>query len=60
MSGVISIPHGWGHTRSDITLGVAVDVAGVSVNDITNDKLTDVLSGNAAFSGVPVTVDLVD
>lgn len=60
MSGVISIPHGWGHTRSDVTLGEAVNVAGVSVNDITNDKLTDVLSGNAAFSGVPVTVDPVD
>jgi hypothetical protein len=28
----------------------------VSVNDLTDDQLIDELSGNAAFSGVPVTV----
>jgi hypothetical protein len=28
----------------------------VSVNDLTDDQLIDVLSGNAAFSGVPVTL----
>jgi len=59
MSGVISIPHGWGHTRSGTALDVAADAPGVSINDITNDKRTDVLSGNAAFSGVPVRVDPV-
>jgi len=26
------------------------------VNDLTDDKYIDVLSGNAAFSGVPVTL----
>jgi hypothetical protein len=32
----------------------------VSVNDLTDDQSIDVLSGNAAFSGVPVTVAAVE
>ena len=33
----------------------AATVAGVSINDLTDPELLDV-SGNAALSGVPVTV----
>lgn len=32
-----------------------VEVAGVSINDLTDPSLLDV-SGNAALNGVPVTV----
>jgi anaerobic selenocysteine-containing dehydrogenase len=56
MRGVVSLPHGYGHGRPGVKLGVATEHAGVSVNDLTDDKLLDTLSGNAAFSGVPVEV----
>jgi hypothetical protein len=39
-----------------VQLTVAANHPGVSVNDLTDDQLIDQLSGNAAFSGVPVTV----
>ena len=56
MAGVVSLPHGFGHGRDGVQLSVATDRPGVSVNDLTDDQLIDVLSGNAAFSGVPVTL----
>ncbi len=56
MPGVVSIPHGWGHHRPGVQLDVAREYAGVSINDLTDDKATDELTGNAAFSGVPVRV----
>ncbi|MBF5040964.1 molybdopterin-dependent oxidoreductase [Aggregicoccus sp. 17bor-14] len=56
MRGVVSLPHGYGHTRPGVKAGVAVQHAGVSVNDLTDDQAVDALSGNAAFSGVPVHV----
>src|SRR5712671_2421245 len=54
--GVVSLPHGWGHTRDGAALGVASAHAGASVNDLTDEQSVDALSGNAAFSGVPVSV----
>ena len=56
MDGVVSLPHGWGHNRPGIQLGVAQAHAGASINDLTDDQLTDRISGNAAFSAVPVEV----
>jgi anaerobic selenocysteine-containing dehydrogenase len=56
MLGVVSLPHGFGHGRDGVRLRVATDHPGVSVNDLTDDQFLDALSGNAAFSGVPVTV----
>jgi len=55
MRGVVSLPHGYGHQRAGVQLGNASQVAGVSINDLTDPERLDV-SGNAAFSGVPVTV----
>ncbi|KAA1421990.1 molybdopterin-dependent oxidoreductase [Nocardioides humilatus] len=55
MPGVVSLPHGYGHGREGTRLGVADEVAGVSINDLTDPERLDV-SGNAALSGVPVTV----
>ncbi|MGB5283349.1 MAG: molybdopterin dinucleotide binding domain-containing protein, partial [Polyangiales bacterium] len=54
MPGVVSLPHGFGHGRDGVQLSVATSHPGVSVNDLTDDQLLDLLSGNAAFSGVPV------
>jgi anaerobic selenocysteine-containing dehydrogenase len=55
MPGVVSLPHGYGHARDGVLMGRSRDVAGVSVNDLTDPELLDV-SGNAALNGVPVSV----
>ena len=55
MPGVVSLPHGYGHQVDGVRLSRASKVAGVSINDLTDADLLDV-SGNAALSGVPVTV----
>jgi anaerobic selenocysteine-containing dehydrogenase len=56
MPGVVSLPHGFGHDRHGIRMKTAIAHAGVSCNDVTDDQYLDVLSGNAAVNGVPVTV----
>lgn len=58
MPGVISIPHGFGHHRKGTDLPVAEASPGVSVNDITDELLVDPVSGNAAFSGQRVHLEL--
>jgi anaerobic selenocysteine-containing dehydrogenase len=60
MRGVVSLPHGFGHHRPGTRQSVAKDHAGVSINDVTDDARVDELSGVAAFSGVPVTLEPVD
>lgn len=59
MPGVISVPHGWGHGRPGVQLGVARKVAGVSLNDITDEQHLDALTGLPVLNGVPVTVSAV-
>lgn len=59
MPRVISIPHGWGHHRTDTRIEVAQAHAGVSVNDITDDTFIDELTGVIAYSGLLVTVSKV-
>jgi anaerobic selenocysteine-containing dehydrogenase len=54
--GVVSLPHGWGHHRPGTRLATAAATPGASLNDVTDEERIDELSGNAAFSGVPVTV----
>ncbi|MCG8459721.1 MAG: molybdopterin-dependent oxidoreductase, partial [Holophagales bacterium] len=56
MPGVVSLPHGWGHGRPGVRLGIAADRPGASINDLTDHNRVDELSGNAALSGVPVVV----
>ncbi len=56
MQGVVSLPHGWGHKRNGAKLSIASEQEGVNCNDLTDDKLIDVISGNAALNGVPVKV----
>ncbi|MEP3347968.1 MAG: molybdopterin-dependent oxidoreductase [Litoreibacter sp.] len=59
MRGVLSIPHGFGHTREGTKLRHAEAKPGVSVNDITDHLRVDELTGNAAFSGQPVQIERV-
>ena len=56
MPGVVSLPHGFGHNREGIRMGIAQKHAGVSCNDITDELAVDALSGNAAVNGVLVSV----
>ena len=56
MTGVVSIPHGWGHNKRGARLQVAAAYPGVSANDLTDDQFLDDLTGNAALSGVPVSI----
>jgi anaerobic selenocysteine-containing dehydrogenase len=55
MPGVVSLPHRYGHQVDGTRLRHATQVAGVSINDLTDPELLN-LSGNAALSGVAVTV----
>ncbi|MFC4124124.1 molybdopterin-dependent oxidoreductase [Nocardia rhizosphaerae] len=55
MPGVVSLPHGWGHSSST-TQTVASANAGVNANVLTDDSVVDAVSGTAVFNGVPVTV----
>ena len=55
--GVVSLPHGWGHGRLGVLMPVAQAHAGVSINDLTDDRLTERVSGNAAFTAVPVWLE---
>ena len=57
MPGVVSIPHGWGHDRTGIQLGVAQQHAGGSINDLTDNQAIDALCGTAAFNGTWVEVE---
>jgi anaerobic selenocysteine-containing dehydrogenase len=54
MPGVVSLPHGWGHSGG--RQRVAEDNAGVNANALTDESVLDVPSGNAVFNGVPVTI----
>jgi anaerobic selenocysteine-containing dehydrogenase len=60
MPGVISVPHGWGHDREGVRLEVARKVAGVSINDITDERHVDAITAMPVLNGVPVTVVAVD
>lgn len=59
MSGVVSVPHGWGHRYPDMQMNIASKRPGVSVNTITDDSFVDRLSGTSALNGVPVAVSKV-
>jgi anaerobic selenocysteine-containing dehydrogenase len=56
MPGVVSLPHGWGHTREGALLRIAERYPGVSINDITDELAVDALSGTAVLNGTAVEV----
>lgn len=59
MRGVVSLPHGWGHTDEGTRLGVARANAGVSSNDLTDENEVDAHSGNAVLNGIPIQVEAI-
>lgn len=59
MPGVVCMPHGFGHARDGVRLETASEKPGASVNDLNDSQRIDELTGNAAFSGLPVTVSAV-
>ncbi len=54
--GVVSIPHGWGHTSVGTQLSVASLNAGVNTNLLTDGTVRDPLSGNTQLNGIPVEI----
>jgi len=54
--GVVSLPHGWGHTEPGTRMRVASRSPGVNVNSLYDSSLLDPLSGTAVLNGVPVEV----
>ncbi len=54
--GVVSLPHGWGHTEPGTRMRVAAEHPGVNVNSLNDGTLLDPLSGTAVLNAVPVEV----
>ena len=54
--GVVSLPHGWGHSVPGTRLSVAAAQPGVNVNSLLDSSLIEPLSGTAVLNGVPVEV----
>ncbi|MFD9630620.1 molybdopterin oxidoreductase family protein [Streptomyces violascens] len=52
--GVVSLPHGWGHSRPGSRLAVAADRPGVNVNQLLDGSRFDPLSGTSVLNGFPV------
>jgi anaerobic selenocysteine-containing dehydrogenase len=52
--GVVSLPHGWGHSQVGKWQKVAVSRPGLSVNDWTDDGDVEALVGQSILNGVPV------
>ncbi|MFI6474593.1 molybdopterin oxidoreductase family protein [Streptomyces sp. NPDC050516] len=52
--GVVSLPHGWGHSRPGSRLGVAAGRPGVNVNQLLDGSRFDPLSGTSVLNGFPV------
>ncbi|GAY18811.1 molybdopterin oxidoreductase family protein [Mycobacterium sp. shizuoka-1] len=54
--GVVSLPHGWGHTEPGTRMQVAAREPGVNVNNLNDGTLLDPLSGTAVLNALPVEV----
>ncbi|MFJ7529120.1 Anaerobic selenocysteine-containing dehydrogenase [Streptomyces sp. MnatMP-M77] len=55
-SGVVSLPHGWGHSRPGTRMTVAAAHPGANVNQLLDGTLLDPLSGTAVLNAIPVSV----
>lgn len=54
--GVVSLPHGWGHSLDGVRLSVAAGRPGVNVNQLNDGSVLDALSGTAVLNGIPVEI----
>jgi anaerobic selenocysteine-containing dehydrogenase len=54
--GVVSLPHGFGHTEPGTRMALAEAHPGVNLNRLAAGDRIDVPSWNAAYNGLPVTV----
>ncbi|WP_406367422.1 molybdopterin oxidoreductase family protein [Streptomyces sp. NBC_01546] len=55
-TGVVSLPHGWGHDRAGARLSVASATPGANVNQLLDGTRLDPLSGTAVLNGFPVAL----
>jgi hypothetical protein len=55
--GVVSLPHGWGHSLSGTRGSVAAAKPGVNTNLLTDPLALDPLSGTSVLNGIPVQVE---
>lgn len=55
-SGVVSLPHGWGHDHPGTKMSVAASRAGVNSNILSDHLAMDPLSGTSVLNGIPVTI----
>ncbi|MER6698361.1 molybdopterin-dependent oxidoreductase [Streptomyces fimicarius] len=55
-SGVVSLPHGWGHSRPGTRMSVAAADPGANVNQLLDGTLLDPLSGTAVLNAIPVSI----
>ncbi|WP_405800424.1 molybdopterin oxidoreductase family protein [Streptomyces sp. NBC_01506] len=53
-TGVVSVPHGWGHDRPGTRMAVAQARPGVNVNQLLDGSRRDPLSGTSVLNGFPV------
>ena len=56
MPGVVSLPHGWGHTAPGTKQAAAANTPGVNTNILTDESHIDPLSGTAVLNAIPVSV----
>ncbi|KDF00108.1 molybdopterin-binding oxidoreductase [Mycolicibacterium aromaticivorans JS19b1 = JCM 16368] len=54
--GVVSLPHGWGHSEPGTRMRIAAQHPGVNVNNLNDGTLLDPLSGTAVLNALPVEV----
>ena len=57
--GVVSLPHGWGHSLPGTRGSVAAAHPGVNTNLLTDPLALDPLSGTSVLNGIPVSVRAV-
>jgi len=58
-SGVVSLPHGWGHDHPGTKMNVAATRAGVNSNILSDHLAMDPLSGTSVLNGIPVTIEAI-
>lgn len=55
-TGVVSLPHGWGHDAPGTRQRIASEHAGVNSNVLTDERAIDPLSATSTLNGIPVTI----